>query len=148
MISQCQDWGANVRIEEKLYFTSGYRGFPPYTLSQHPDNKETGYSNVLASFHPRRWNCQALWITRKRRLTPWKRFSPTSFLRKAKMVLRSVQPEWINFTSIGTQKDLGCAQSCRGNAKDDVAFSLNLLLDLALCTVTKLGWKSDQRQTW
>ena len=47
MISQCQDWGANVRIEEKLYFTSGYRGFPPYTLSQHPDNKETGYSNVL-----------------------------------------------------------------------------------------------------
>ena len=30
-----------------LYFTSGYRGFPPCTLSQHPDSKETGYSNVL-----------------------------------------------------------------------------------------------------
>ena len=30
-----------------LYFTSGYRGFPPCTLSQHPDNRETGYSNVL-----------------------------------------------------------------------------------------------------
>ena len=32
-----------------LYFTSGYRGFPPCTLSQHPDSRETGYSNVLAS---------------------------------------------------------------------------------------------------
>ena len=31
----------------KLLFTSAYRGFPPCTLSQHPDNKETGYSNVL-----------------------------------------------------------------------------------------------------
>ena len=30
-----------------LYFTSGYRGFPPCTLSQHPDSRETGYSNVL-----------------------------------------------------------------------------------------------------
>ena len=30
-----------------LYFTPGYRGLPPCTLSQHPDNRETGYSNVL-----------------------------------------------------------------------------------------------------
>ena len=35
----------------ELYFTSGFRGFPPYTLSQHPDNKETGYSNVLVNIH-------------------------------------------------------------------------------------------------
>ena len=31
-----------------LYFTSGYRGSPPCTLSHYPDNRETGYSNVLA----------------------------------------------------------------------------------------------------
>ena len=31
-----------------LYFTDAYRGFPPCTLSQHPDSRETGYSNVLA----------------------------------------------------------------------------------------------------
>ena len=30
-----------------LYFTSSYRGSPPCTLSQHPDNRETWYSNVL-----------------------------------------------------------------------------------------------------
>ena len=30
-----------------LYSTSAYRGLPPCTLSQHPDNRETGYSNVL-----------------------------------------------------------------------------------------------------
>ena len=30
-----------------LYFTSGYRGSPPCTLSHYPDNRETGYSNVL-----------------------------------------------------------------------------------------------------
>ena len=30
-----------------LYFTPAYRGSPPCTLSQHPDNRETGYSNVL-----------------------------------------------------------------------------------------------------
>ena len=30
-----------------IYFTSGYRGFPPCTLSQHPVSRETGYSNVL-----------------------------------------------------------------------------------------------------
>ena len=30
-----------------IYFTSGYRGFPPCTLSLHPDSRETGYSNVL-----------------------------------------------------------------------------------------------------
>ena len=31
------------------YFTPGYRGSPPCTLSQHPDTRETGYSNVLAN---------------------------------------------------------------------------------------------------
>ena len=30
-----------------LYFTSAYRGSPPCTLSHYPDNRETGYSNVL-----------------------------------------------------------------------------------------------------
>ena len=30
-----------------LYFTDAYRGSPPCTLSHHPDNRETGYSNVL-----------------------------------------------------------------------------------------------------
>ena len=30
-----------------FHFTPGYRGSPPCTLSQHPDNRETGYSNVL-----------------------------------------------------------------------------------------------------
>ena len=72
----CQNWGANVRIEVHRWnyneiisfiymkwsnvrievqmselrwrdFTSIYRGSPPYTLSQNPDNRETGYSNVL-----------------------------------------------------------------------------------------------------
>ena len=32
-----------------LYFTDAYRGSPPCTLSHHPDNRETGYSNVLVS---------------------------------------------------------------------------------------------------
>ena len=31
-----------------LYFTSAYRGSPPCTLFQHPDNREIGYSYVLA----------------------------------------------------------------------------------------------------
>ena len=31
----------------RLYFTSAYRGSPPCTLFQHPDNREIGYSNVL-----------------------------------------------------------------------------------------------------
>ena len=110
----------------------------------------------LASSHPRRRNyqrvCQTLIRTRKwttpRMVTPWKRFSPKSFLKKTKMVLRSVQSEWINFTNICIgAKGLG-AQSCRGDAKDDNAFSLNLLLDLAVCRATKIRWKSDQRQTW
>ena len=30
-----------------LYFTPAYRGSPPCTLFQHPDNREIGYSNVL-----------------------------------------------------------------------------------------------------
>ena len=30
-----------------VYFTDAYRGSPPCTLSHHPDNRETGYSNVL-----------------------------------------------------------------------------------------------------
>ena len=34
-----------------IYFTSGYRGFPPCTLSQHPDSRETGCSNVLSWLH-------------------------------------------------------------------------------------------------
>ena len=29
-----------------LYFTPAYRESPPCTLSQHPDHRETGYSNV------------------------------------------------------------------------------------------------------
>ena len=32
-----------------LYFTPAYRGFPPCTLSQHPDTRGTGYSNVLGN---------------------------------------------------------------------------------------------------
>ena len=35
-----------------LYFTSGYRGSPPCTLSHYPDNRETGYSNVLDQLWP------------------------------------------------------------------------------------------------
>ena len=31
-----------------LHFTGAYRGSPPCTLSQHPNSRETGYSNVLA----------------------------------------------------------------------------------------------------
>ena len=34
-----------------LYFTAGYRGSPPCTLSQYPDNRETGYSNLLFIAH-------------------------------------------------------------------------------------------------
>ena len=34
-----------------LYFTPAYRGSPPCTLFQHPDNKEIGYSNVLTYAH-------------------------------------------------------------------------------------------------
>ena len=30
-----------------VYFTDAYRGSPPCTLCHHPDNRETGYSNVL-----------------------------------------------------------------------------------------------------
>ena len=29
------------------HFTAAFRGFPPCTQSQHPINRETGYSNVL-----------------------------------------------------------------------------------------------------
>ena len=32
-----------------LYFTPAYRGSPPCTLFQHPDNREIGYSNVLGA---------------------------------------------------------------------------------------------------
>ena len=35
-----------------LYFTSGYRGSPPCTLSQYIDNRERGYSNVLVTLYP------------------------------------------------------------------------------------------------
>ena len=35
-----------------IYFTSGYRGFPLCTLSQHPVSRETGYSNVLGFGFP------------------------------------------------------------------------------------------------
>ena len=31
------------------HFTAAYRGSPPCTQSQHPINRETGYSNVLAT---------------------------------------------------------------------------------------------------
>ena len=31
------------------HFTAAYRGLPPCTQSQHPINRETGYSNVLGS---------------------------------------------------------------------------------------------------
>ena len=40
--------GQNLPLWAYLYFTPGYRGLPPCTLSQHPDNRETGYSNVLS----------------------------------------------------------------------------------------------------
>ena len=39
-----------------IYFTSGYRGFPPCTLSQHPVSRETGYSNVLPKQSPEKKN--------------------------------------------------------------------------------------------
>ena len=35
-----------------LYFTPAYRGSPPCTLFQHPDNREIGYSNVLNIYRP------------------------------------------------------------------------------------------------
>ena len=34
------------------HFTAAYRGFPPCTQSQHPINRETGYSNVLVTPWP------------------------------------------------------------------------------------------------
>ena len=33
-----------------IHFTGPYRGSPPCTLSQHPNSRETGYSNVLISY--------------------------------------------------------------------------------------------------
>ena len=42
----CND-GQILPLWAHLYFTSSYRGSPPCTLSQHPDNRETWYSNVL-----------------------------------------------------------------------------------------------------
>ena len=33
--------------ELRRNFTADYRGFPSCTLSQHPNNIETGYRNVL-----------------------------------------------------------------------------------------------------
>ena len=35
------------------HFTAAYRGFPPCTQSQHPINRETGYSNVLTRHRTR-----------------------------------------------------------------------------------------------
>ena len=35
------------------HFTAAYRGSPPCTQSQHPINRETGYSNVLGTDTPR-----------------------------------------------------------------------------------------------
>ena len=35
-----------------LHFTAAYMGSPPCTLSQHPNIKETGYSNVLVKSWP------------------------------------------------------------------------------------------------
>ena len=40
----CNDQMSELRYR---YFTPAYRGFPPCTLSHYPDNRETGYSNVL-----------------------------------------------------------------------------------------------------
>ena len=44
-----------------LYSISAYRGLPPCTLSQHQDNRETGYSNVLGA----RWWRLQWWCSRK-----------------------------------------------------------------------------------
>ena len=45
-----------------LYFTSSYRGSPPCTLSQHPDNRETWYSNVLAILPPVKRSMSSTWL--------------------------------------------------------------------------------------
>ena len=37
----------NLPLWRHLHFTPAYMGSPPCTLSQHPNIKETGYSNVL-----------------------------------------------------------------------------------------------------
>ena len=42
----CQIWPR----QTLKHFTAAYRGFPPCTQSQHPINRETGYSNVLQAF--------------------------------------------------------------------------------------------------
>ena len=39
----CQIWPR----QTLKHFTAAYRGLPPCTQSQHPINRETGYSNVL-----------------------------------------------------------------------------------------------------
>ena len=44
----CQIWPR----ETLKHFTAAYRGLPPCTQSQHPINRETGYSNVLGGRRP------------------------------------------------------------------------------------------------
>ena len=58
-IHACMDFLQKKRVQigliwppwPHLYFTSAYRGSPPCTLFQHPDNREIGYSNVLPYPH-------------------------------------------------------------------------------------------------
>ena len=64
----------------RLYFTSAYRGSPPCTLFQHPDNREIGYSNVLhpptpwptrdamsSKNHPFLWICVVSCLSKSRK---------------------------------------------------------------------------------
>ena len=58
------------------YFTAGYRGSPPCTLSQYPDNRETGYSNVLTDKwiqeYMIKWlDCLVLFFQLKADCKPW-----------------------------------------------------------------------------
>ena len=79
---------------------------PDENLKVHENKPSLKSQGKVASSHPRRRNYQrdrqALRRTRKKKtskmLTPWKRFNPTKLLRKAKMMLRSVQSQRINFT--------------------------------------------------
>ena len=72
---------------------------PDENLEVHEKKPGLKSQGKVASSHPRRRNYprehQTLRKTRKRRkskmLTPWKSFNPTKLLRKAKMMLLSVQ---------------------------------------------------------
>ena len=48
-----------------LHFTAAYMGSPPCTLSQHPNIKETGYSNVLGTW-VRSDMCRCLYLCYRR----------------------------------------------------------------------------------